>query len=195
MPRPIEFERDKVLKSTMLQFWEDGYRATSMRDISACTGLQPGSLYLAFQDKQNLFSEALELYIYQRMEFLNAIFETDEPALVKFRNYFDLLVKSSLSKDGYRGCLMVNTILEIPVDNSDLRDRITKVFHDVELVFKKALDDAKHEGAISEDKDTRGLAKLIITTIHGIRVRSKTRPSKTTLNAIFNNLMSAIEQS
>ncbi|MCK5668397.1 MAG: hypothetical protein KAI15_04880, partial [Gammaproteobacteria bacterium] len=73
--------------------------------------------------------------------------------------------------------------------------RITKVFPDVELVFKKTLEDAKREGIISKDKDTNGLAKLIITTIHGIRVLNKTRPKKATLEAIINNLMSAIEQS
>ena len=195
MPRPIEFEPDTVLKSVMLQFWENGYQSTSMRDISACTGLQPGSLYLAYQDKRNLFIEALDLYIRQRMEFIKTIFGNDETALVKFQNYFDLIVKSSLSKDGCKGCLMVNTILETPLDDSEIKDRITKVFHDVELVFKKALEDAKREGTISKNRDTNGLAKLIITTIHGIRVLNKTRPKKATLEAIINNLMSAIEQS
>ena len=195
MARPIEFERDKVLKSAMLQFLENGYQSTSIRDISACTGLHPGSLYHAFQNKRNLFNEALDLYIRQRIEIIKDIFGTDEPALLKFRNYFDLIVKSSLSKNGWKGCLMVNTILEIPLDDSEIKGRITKVFHDVELVFKKTLEDAKREGTISKDKNTNGLAKLIITTIHGIRVLNKTRPKKATLEAIMNNLMSAIEQS
>ena len=195
MARPIEFERDKVVKSAMLQFFENGYQSTSMSDISACTGLHPGSLYHAFQNKRNLFNEALDLYIRQRMEFIKDIFGTDEPALLKFRSYFDLIVKSSLSKDGCKGCLMVNTILEIPLDDSEIKGRITKVFHDVELVFKKILEDAKREGCISKDKDTNGLAKLIITTIHGIRVLNKTHPNKATLETIMNNLMSAIEQS
>lgn len=194
MPRPIEFEPEQVLKSAMLQFWENGYKSTSMRDISACTGLQPGSLYLAYRDKRSLFIETLDLYIRQRKKFIETIFGTNESALVKFRNYFDLIVKSSLSKDGYKGCLMVNTILEIPLDDTEINDRITKVFHYVELVFKKTLDDAKREGSISKNKDTSGLAKLIITTIHGIRVLNKTRPKKATLEAIINNLMSAIEQ-
>ena len=194
MPRPIEFEPDKVLKFAMLQFWEKGYKSTSMRDISACTGLQPGSLYLAYQDKRKLFIEALDLYIRQRKEFIKTIFGTDEPALVKFRNYFDIIVKNSLSKDGNKGCLMVNTILEIPLDDSEINDRITKVFHDVELEFIKTLEDAKREGSISKNKDTNGLAKLIITTIHGIRVLNKTHPKKATLEAIINNLMYAIEQ-
>jgi TetR/AcrR family transcriptional repressor of nem operon len=195
MARPIEFERDKVLKSAMLQFLENGYQYTSVSDISACTGLHPGSLYHAFQNKRNLFNEALELYLKQKIAFIKAIFGTDEPALVKFRNYFDLIIKSSLSKDGRKGCLMVNTLIEIPLDDSELKDRITKVFHDVELVFKKTLEEAKHEGSISKNKDIDGLANLIITTIHGIRVLSKTRPKKATLEAIMNNLMSAIEQS
>ena len=195
MARPIEFEPDKVLKSVMMRFWENGYQTTSMSDISACTGLHPGSLYHAFQNKRNLFIEALDLYINERKEFIKSIFGTDEPALLKFRNYFDLIVKSSLSKDGCKGCLMVNTILEIPLDDSEIKGRITKVFHDVELVFKKTLEDAKREGTVSKNKDIDGLAKLIITTIHGIRVLNKTRPKKATLDAIINNLMSAIEQS
>ena len=194
MARPREFDHDQVLNAAMVQFWTHGYRATSMRDLSAATGLQPGSLYLAFQDKRNLFIAALELHINKRLNIIKAIFETDEPALARFRNYFDLIIKSSLSKDGYKGCLMVNTILEMSVEDADINKRITKVFQKVERIFKKALEDAKREGAISKDKDTAGLAKLIITTIHGIRVLSKTRPKKATLNAIINNLMSAIEQ-
>ncbi len=194
MSRPIEFERDKVLESAMLQFWENGYQSTSMRDITAHTGLQPGSLYLAFQDKRNLFIATLELYINQQMDIIKTIFETDEPALARFRNYFDLIIKNSLYKDGYKGCLMVNTILEMSVEDTEINKRITKVFQKVERIFKKALEDAKREGAISKDKDTAGLAKLIITTIHGIPVFNKTRPKKSALDAIINNLMSAIEQ-
>ena len=192
MPRPIGFERQDVLKRAMLQFWEHGYQATSMRDISATTGLHPGSLYLAFKSKENLFQDALELYINERMAFIKTIFETDDPVSVKFEKYFDRLIKSSLAKDGGRGCLMVNTIIEIPAHDSEIKARITKVFHEVEQIFKNALDDAKSQGVISEDKDTDGLAKLIITTIHGIRVLNKTRPKKSVLNVIINSLMLAI---
>ena len=85
MPRPIEFEPERVLKSAMLEFWENGYKTTSMRDISACTGLQPGSLYLAYQDKRNLFIEALDLYINQRKEFIKTILEPMNQHCLSFK--------------------------------------------------------------------------------------------------------------
>ena len=194
MPRTVEFERDAVLESAMQQFWKNGYQATSMRDISACTGLQPGSIYSAFRNKRSIFIDTLERYFKQRLEFIVASFSTDEPALVRFRNFFDLIIKSSLSQDGRKGCLMVNTILEISDNDSEIKGRINEVFQEIELIFKQALDDAKTEGILPKDKDVDGLAKLIITTIHGIRVLNKTRPEKDTLDAIFNSLMSAIER-
>src|SRR5690242_14056318 len=48
MPRPREFEPDQVLDSAMRQFWERGYRATSVDDLVRATGVKPGSLYSAF---------------------------------------------------------------------------------------------------------------------------------------------------
>lgn len=193
MPRPVEFERDVALESAMLQFWENGYKTTSMRDITDCTGLHSGSLYLAFNNKRDLFLVSLERYFNQRLESIRKIFETDEPALVRLQNFLKQIVKSSLSKDGPKGCLMVNTILENPDNDVEIKRRIMKVFQAVEHLIKNILDEAKSEGTISKDKDTAGLAKLIITTIQGLRVISKTQPKKATLNGIIQSLMSAIE--
>ena len=193
MPRPVEFERDVALESAMLQFWENGYKTTSMRDITDCTGLNPGSLYLAFNNKRDLFLVSLERYFNQRLESIRKIFGTDEPALVRLQNFLKQIVKSSLSKDGPKGCLMVNTILENPDNDVEIKRRIMKVFQAVEHLIKNVLDEAKSEGTISKDKDTAGLAKLIITTIQGLRVISKTQPKKATLNGIIQSLMSAIE--
>ena len=193
MPRTIEFEPDVVLESVMLQFWENGYKNTSMRDIMANTGLQPGSLYSTFKNKRTLFLATLERYSKRRLEVISALFGTDEPALQRLQNFFDFIVKSSLSKEGCKGCLMVNTMLENPNNDAEIRRHITKIFQKVEHQIKNVLDEAKSEGAIAKDKDTAALAKLIITTIHGIRALNKTRPSKATLNTIIHSLMLAIQ--
>ena len=63
MPRPREFKPDQVLDSAMRQFWERGYRATSVDDLVRATGVKPGSLYSAFPGgKHALLMGSLERY-------------------------------------------------------------------------------------------------------------------------------------
>lgn len=46
----------------MLLFWERGYEAVSIRDLTATMGINTPSLYAAFTDKQALFEEAVDAY-------------------------------------------------------------------------------------------------------------------------------------
>lgn len=63
MGRPREFEPDEVLDSVMRQFWEHGYRATSVDDLVRATGMKPGSLYAAFPGgKRALLMRSLKRY-------------------------------------------------------------------------------------------------------------------------------------
>lgn len=43
-------------------FWEHGYEAASIADLTAAMGITPPSLYTAFGDKEQLFLEAIERY-------------------------------------------------------------------------------------------------------------------------------------
>ena len=58
--RPREFDEDAVLTAAMDAFWRQGYEATSLSDLCACTGLHKGSLYQAFGGKHELFMKSLE---------------------------------------------------------------------------------------------------------------------------------------
>lgn len=62
MVRQREFDTDKVLLIVMDLFWQRGYANTSMKDIVQATGIQPGSLYAAFGDKEKLFQQAFRKY-------------------------------------------------------------------------------------------------------------------------------------
>jgi TetR/AcrR family transcriptional regulator, copper-responsive repressor len=60
--RPLSFDRDTALDRAMHVFWERGYEAASISDLTAAMGITPPSLYTAFGDKERLFLEALERY-------------------------------------------------------------------------------------------------------------------------------------
>lgn len=60
--RPLSFDRDAALETAMHVFWERGYEAASIADLTAAMGITPPSLYTAFGDKEQLFLEAIERY-------------------------------------------------------------------------------------------------------------------------------------
>src|SRR5262249_9176227 len=63
MARPRQFDPDEVIDRSMREFWERGYRETSVDDLVEATGVQPGSLYNAFPGgKRGLFLRALDRY-------------------------------------------------------------------------------------------------------------------------------------
>jgi len=43
-----KFDRQQVLESAMLLFWQKGYHQVSTRDLQNLTNLKTGSLYCAF---------------------------------------------------------------------------------------------------------------------------------------------------
>lgn len=53
MARTREFDEEKVLESAMELFWEKGYEATSLSDLTSRMGIQRPSIYSAFGDKKN----------------------------------------------------------------------------------------------------------------------------------------------
>jgi AcrR family transcriptional regulator len=61
--RPRTFDRQEALQSAVDVFLARGYDGATLEDLtSAMGGIAPPSFYAAFESKDNLFREAIELY-------------------------------------------------------------------------------------------------------------------------------------
>ncbi len=60
MARPRTFDKDQALDRAMDLFWDKGYDATSVADLTEAIGINRPSLYAAFGDKEALFMAALD---------------------------------------------------------------------------------------------------------------------------------------
>src|SRR5436309_16099350 len=60
--RPRSYDPDRALAQATAAFWDAGYAATSLDDLSAATGMNRPSLYGAFGDKKALYYATLERY-------------------------------------------------------------------------------------------------------------------------------------
>jgi TetR/AcrR family transcriptional regulator, copper-responsive repressor len=60
--RPRSFDRQAALEAALHVFWQYGYDAASLAELTAAMNITPPSLYAAFGSKKELFFEAVELY-------------------------------------------------------------------------------------------------------------------------------------
>src|SRR4051812_23755127 len=60
--RPRAYDHDIALAQAMAVFWDAGYAATSLDELSAATGMNRPSLYGAFGDKRALYRQAIAQY-------------------------------------------------------------------------------------------------------------------------------------
>src|SRR5262249_36090580 len=62
MPPSPSDTRERLLRTAMQLFWEEGYGSTSIADILQAAKVNSGSLYYFFPTKQDLLLAVLDLY-------------------------------------------------------------------------------------------------------------------------------------
>src|SRR5271167_4214627 len=103
--RPRAFEPETALTQAMDVFWQDGFAATSLDDLSLATGLGRPSLYGAFGDKRALYIQAYRRYREQVRETFTPLFAEPAPLRAKLRRILVAALDLYLSGDeGPRGC-------------------------------------------------------------------------------------------
>ncbi|MER5439472.1 TetR/AcrR family transcriptional regulator [Streptomyces sp. NPDC002790] len=111
-----QFDIDMALDAAMIQFWRAGYADTSVDDLSRATGLNRSSIYSSLGDKDALFMRCLERYAARYGEKFDAALScaADRP-LAAVRGFFDVTLERIADPDVPDGCLVVQSVLAIPV--------------------------------------------------------------------------------
>ena len=193
MARPRQFDPEEVLDRSMREFWERGYHETSVDDLVAVTGVNPGSLYHAFPGgKRRLFLEALARY--SRLvvpEKLGALQDAGA-GLAELRAYFDGLVDDLTTPEGRMGCLMVNSTMQLAAEDSEVGAVVRSHMERLERNAERALRNAKRRGEIRASVNPRTKATQLMATGMGLMVVGKTDPGrrvlKTVVDAAFADL-------
>lgn len=192
MARPVEFEREAVLREVMNIFWRKGYQATSIKDVVDATQMQPGSLYWTFGNKQKLFLAAMDCYRQDMQSLIKTTLKADLPPLTRIEQFFHGLVAHTSNSGSNNGCLLINTLLEAAEGDQEISAIINQTFTQLEAGFAQVLKLAQQQGAISANKKPEDLAKLLIVGMFGLRIYSKNSTDPQTANIIISTLMSAL---
>ncbi|WP_042272645.1 TetR/AcrR family transcriptional regulator [Paraburkholderia heleia] len=184
MARPREFDEHAVLDAAVHRFWVHGYEATSVRELAQSMGITGASLYNAFGDKRSLFRKALAHYVVQSFGDRVSRFE-HLPPKDAITSFFQEIVERSISDKDRKGCLLVNSALEVAPHDPEFQETIAGVLVQVEAFFRRCVQAGQRSGEISDQQSADDIARTLLSMLLGIRVLARARPERELLEGLL----------
>lgn len=182
MGRPKCFDEDKVLDSAIDCFWRNGLRASSIRTLADEMGIAGPSLYNTYGCKHTLFAKALERYAETTLRTrINKV--QDLPPLDGIRTFLEETAEVATTDPAGKGCLFVNTLIEIAWKDSDLSRNLKRYLDEMKAFFLIKLQAAKDRGDLPADTNIAEKAELLFIILLGVCVRARTQPVRSEIEA------------
>lgn len=177
-----KFNEEDTLNLAINVFWNKGYTATTMLDLAKETGVQRGSLYNAYQDKNTLFLKAFSQYTEMFLQHINNELQIDD-AKQAFTNTFKTIVERLTTDKEKKGCFSTRTMMEAsqqcPTINTYLQSFLSRLENIIELRLEKAISDKQFTG------DPISNARYIVALTRGIAVVERVYQDKKRMTDIY----------
>jgi TetR/AcrR family transcriptional regulator, copper-responsive repressor len=180
--RPPSFSRSAALEQALALFWERGYEATSIADLTAAMGIGAPSLYAAYRSKRELFDEVVALYAKTYRGFM-ATALAEEPTLKAGIERMLREAAAAYTLPGHpQGCLVINgaTNCSSPGVQETLRELRKASVDQLERLIKDAID----AGELAETADARTLALSISVVMQGMADQARDGTERRELEAV-----------
>ena len=173
-------------------FWEKGYEGATLEELlEAMGGITPPSLYHAFGSKEELFREAVQLYVKIVGEPTIAAMEEAESA----RDGVEALLRETalgISRPGKpHGCLLVSSAAKCSRGSEGAQDYVRAWRLRAPDAIKARLKRAVAEGELDASVDIGAAATFYATFLHGLGVRAADGASRANLASAIDGAMAA----
>ena len=165
-----QFDEDALLEVALKTFWQHGFAATSMIDMAQATGIQRGSLYNAYGDKERLFLLAYERYASRFLDSVRQTLSDPDPAIALTALFKETIVNMTEGAPS-RGCLTTKTALDLPLAGKAIEARVKQLIEDFTAVIRDALSTPAARRKLSCDPGAA--ADLIVTFTRGLAVMER----------------------
>ncbi|WP_030375286.1 TetR/AcrR family transcriptional regulator [Streptomyces rimosus] len=189
--RPRSFDRETALEQAMRAFWEHGYEAVSIADLTEAMGIKAPSLYAAFGDKRTLFEEAIEAYVRDFGAFSGRAF-AEEPTARRAVARMLREAAAFHTLPGYpRGCMVVTAATNCTVQSEDvMRSLQGRRAENVETIEGRIRSDVA-AGELPADTDAHALAVYCAAVLQGMSQQARDGADRTTLERVAELAMAA----
>ncbi|MFD4418570.1 TetR/AcrR family transcriptional regulator [Bacillus safensis] len=193
MVRQREFDEEKALDDAMVLFWEKGYRATTLSDLTAKMGIQRPSLYSAFGDKEELFEAALRKYTKQHAARIRTKLQNNQSVKEAFHTLFTDVVEEEYRDGPSKGCFCINTIVELAPheEKFEILTREHQMY--LSVIFEEKIVQGIRSGELESSLNAKALAQTLVVSFIGLTVFMKSRPERSFVDHSVATILSILK--
>ena len=181
MARPKEFNESRALAAAMGLFWERGYEATAMRDLSAHTGVAISSLYATFGGKHDIYLAALAEYRRAEVAEMEQRLAAPVPLRQALADIFARLIERLMADPARRGSFTVNAANELGGQDEEVTDQLRRHFDEVGALLAGRLAAAQASGKIADRFPAADLAHFLLFGLYALATMVKVYPDRARL--------------
>lgn len=180
--RPRSFDRETALEKAILAFWEHGYEATSVSDLTRVMDIGAPSLYAAFGDKRSLFDEVVREYGERYGSFGDRALAEEPTARAAVERTLREAAAEYTAPGRPHGCLVIHaaTNCSTPEVEESLRARRNANIAALESRIRAGI----AAGELPDGTDAAALARHAGAVVQGMSQQARDGASREELEAV-----------
>ena len=188
MPKIEQFDKNVALDKAMNLFWHQGYKGTSLNDLTNELDIGKGSFYNTFKSKRELFEQCISIYMEFSTGSIQAILETEKDVKKGLYNFLIFNLEYAANDPKHRGCFLTNICTELASSDEMIAQLMTEHYK----AMKSIMTDYLARGSDLKKEAIEGITNTIITFFIGMTVEVKLQKSKKEIEQSINLLIQSL---
>lgn len=181
--RPLSFDRDTALEQAMHVFWQRGYEAASITELTAAMGITAPSLYTAFGDKERLFLEAIERYATGPGGGYPRALEEEPTAYLAIKRCLEEAAEELTRPCHPRGCMVTMAATNCSLASAHIQAALAKRRAASDNGVRCRIEHGIRDGELPADTDAEALSNFYATVFRGMSMQATDGASRENLLA------------
>lgn len=166
------FDRQEAIVTAMDLFWEHGYEATSVSQLCTAIGINPPSLYAAFDSKSQLFLDVLDSYERSFWDPVWDAFDRESNVHQAFFQFFDDIIEVISAPGTRQGCLVTLSTVSLKERGTEVSRALSGIRAEAARRTRAKLDAGIRDGQVPEGTDTLALALAVGVMVDGLAIQA-----------------------
>ena len=145
----------------------------SLADLMEAMGLQKGSIYKAFGSKHALFLQVLQRYLDNLYSMMVDGMAGATSPTEAIRRYLEFVRCMGLEGETRRGCLAVNTLMELGPHDEEVRATLERHQRRAVRALARVIAEGQEDGSVRDDASAEDLATYLMMVSAGLIATSK----------------------